>query len=426
MEKLHNSIFEKLKQAAKAAMESPTKEEGMRHLAQAFTLFSQETQRLKERYAQLESRFQEVNTELDTTNMQLRAKLIELQTLSSYLTNILKNISQGIMFIDKEGIITTCNEACADLLHMPKEKLLWRNFWSLFSDDFFGFSMRRSLDLGICHKTCYMTLSIPGKENKEIEVSTSYVTDSPKDYQGVILLLRDITQIQKLQMTASLNDRMKELGQIAATVAHEIRNPLGGIRGYSSLLYRDLEKMPHLQEMAYQIIEGTKALERLVSNVLHFARPIEIHREPVDIKEMIQELIKFVKVDPACPSHVRIDLHLPQEKFIVSLDKQLFHSALLNLLSNAFQAIETEEGIITISLVQNNDNLVLNISDTGKGIDPTDQEKIFTPFFTTKATGTGLGLAETYKILQAHFSHIEVRSQPKVGTTFTITIPLKK
>ncbi len=103
-----------------------------------------------------------------------------------------------------------------------------------------------------------------------MEISTSFVYDGPKLYHGMILLLRDIGEKQKLQNIAGRNDRMKELGELAATVAHEIRNPLGGIRGYASLLMRDLEESPHLQEMAGYIIEGTKALEKMVSAVLHY------------------------------------------------------------------------------------------------------------------------------------------------------------
>jgi len=423
---MSDSLFTQLREAAQSAMKSKSVEDGMKHLAHAFALFSQETNKLKEAYFRLQQRFQSVNTELEKTNSQLRQKLTELKTVSSYLDSILKNMSQGIIFIDKEGIVTTCNDAAAKLLKVDGEKLLFSNFWSFFQDDFFGFSLREALNFGLSKKTNYITLAVDGQDNKEIEISTSFVSNSPKAYQGIIIMLRDITRLQRLQTIASRNDRMKDLGEMAASVAHEIRNPLGGIRGYASLLFRDLQDSPHLREMAHHIIEGTKALERLVSNVLHFSRPIEIQPEPHDLVALIKEVYKFIKVDPACPENIKIELHLPQEKFEAPIDKQMIRSALLNLISNAFQAIEENEGFITIALMKRLDSYIITISDNGKGIEPHELEKIFSPFFTTKDGGNGLGLSETYKIIQAHFGNIDVRSQPKVGTTFTITLPLKK
>ncbi len=231
--------------------------------------------------------------------------------------------------------------------------------------------------------------------------------------------------MKRLQLLANRNDRMKELGEMAATVAHEIRNPLGGIRGYASLLLRDLEGSSHLKEMVQHIVNGTKSLERIVNNVLHFARPIEITQKDEDINKLIKEVCKLIKVDPAFPPNVSIETHFHSSCFVVSIDKECIRSALLNLLVNACQAI-TNKGKITISLIKNNDSCVINISDTGIGINKEDLENIFSPFFTTKEEGNGLGLAETYKIIQAHLGTIDVRSHKDVGTTFTLTLPLKR
>ena len=424
---MSDPLFDQLKEAAQSAMQSNNIEDGMKHLANAFSLFSQETNKLKQAYFRLQNRFKDVNIDLEKANVELISKLTEIKTVSSYLDSILKNISQGILFIDKEGVITTCNDAAADLLKIDIKKILFGNFWSFFQDDFFGFSIREALNFHLSKKTNYLTLTIDGGENRELEISTTFVSNSPKAYQGLIIMLRDITRLQRLQMIASRNDRMKDLGEMAAGVAHEIRNPLGGIRGYAALLYRDLQGSPHLQDMANNIIEGTKTLERLVSNVLHFARPIEIQPQPHDLSSIIREVHKFIKVDPACPENIKIELHLPEEKLEAPIDKQLIRSALLNLISNAFQAIDDDNnGLIIISLMKHMDTYIITVSDNGKGINGNDLEKIFSPFFTTKDRGNGLGLSETYKIIQAHFGNIEVRSQPKIGTTFTITLPLKK
>lgn len=419
-------LLQKIEEAAKNAQNSSTVEEGMGHLAKAFSLFSQESAKLKDNYYHLQERFKAVGFELETTNEQLREKVSELKTLTCYLNNILKNMAQGLLFIDKEGTITTCNEAALKILNLDESKILYNSFWNFFSDEYFGFSLRNALTFGLSQKMSYLCITSNHKEKKEIEVTGTYVAEAGF-YQGIILMLRDVTEMQKLQMIASRNDRLKELGEMAAVVAHEIRNPLGGIRGFASLLYRDLEATPHLQEMAHYILDGTKSLERLVVNVLQFAKPIQLQPALYDIVLLIKEVLRFVKVDPTFSSHIKIDFHLTVEKFEAFVDKELLKAALLNLFMNAIQSMEDQKaGLITLSLIQTNDSYKISISDTGKGIEEKDIDQIFSPFFTTKQKGTGLGLSETYKIIQAHFGTIDVRSEHKVGTTFTITLPLKK
>jgi signal transduction histidine kinase len=423
---MHPSLLNQIQQAADLALKSPSLDEGVRHLINAFSLFSEESKRLENGYERLQERFKEVHTELEKSNHSLRQKILELNTLSNYLNNILKNISQGLIFIDSEGIITTFNLAAEGILEKESSKILFANYWDHFSDDFFGFSIRHALAFGLSHHLTYLNLSLFESHKKEIEVSASYVYDAPKKYQGIILLLRDVTKLQKLQSIANRNDRMKELGEMAASVAHEIRNPLGGIRGYASLLFRDLESSTHLQEMAAFIIEGTKTLERLVNNVLQFSRPIHLQPTLIDLGRFLKEICKFMKVDPSFPENVTLNLHLSQEPLYAPIDKELLQSALLNLFVNALQAMEEKGGTLTLSLWKNNDACVITVADTGKGIESKDLEKIFSPFFTTKQKGTGLGLSEAYKIIQAHLGHIDVRSQLGAGSTFTVTLPLKR
>jgi PAS domain S-box-containing protein len=417
------SLISQLKEVADKAMNSKNIDEGMKYLSLAFKLFSRETNNLKAEYALLKQRFENVNEELEKTNITLRKKIKERNIVSNYLNSILKNISQGIIFIDSDGIIITINNAAQKILEKESKNLLFKTFWSNFNDDFFGFSMRKSLNLRLSHNLNYITLSSNENSQKQIEISTTFIHDKYAS-EGMIIVLRDISEIKRLELIANRNDRMRELGEMAASVTHEIKNPLGGIRGYASLLYRDLENSKHLQEMAAHIIEGTKSLERLVNNVLHFSRPVKANLVPSNISLVIKEIINFIKVDPSFPKEISLECHIPKEKIFVSLDKELFKSAILNLIINATQAIE-DFGKITITLIKNNSCCMINISDTGKGIEQKDIENIFSPFFTTKKHGNGLGLSETFKIIQAHFGTIDVRSRVPLGTTFTIILPIK-
>jgi signal transduction histidine kinase len=299
---------------------------------------------------------------------------------------------------------------------VKREELLFKRFWEVFPDDGFGFSMREALKFGISHKLLY---------RKEMEISTTFVYEGPKLYHGMILVLRDMSEKQRLQLIANRNDRMKELGEMAATVAHEIRNPLGGIRGYASLLHRDLEGVENLQEMAGLIIEGTKSLEKIVGAILHYSKPIQIQPQTLDLGAFLKQMGKFIRVDPAFPVHVKLALHIPDAPLLAPFDPEALRSAMLNLMFNAFQAMP-QGGILTISLLKRESSCQITVEDTGVGIEESQLSHLFSPFYTTKKGGNGLGLVETQKIIQAHFGAIDVRSLLGKGTTFTITLPLKR
>lgn len=414
-----SNILQQLRDVANKAMQSQNIEEGMKYLAKAFALFSQETESLKISYDKLQERFQMVNEELENNHLELKKKIRELNILNSYLNFILKNISHGIIFIDQEGSITTFNKEAEKIFQMAEKEILCKKYDQFFSDTFFGFSIKNSLNKK--ESSTLETISL--ENNKQIEISASYM--DVKEYQGLIILIKDVTEIQKLQVIANRNDRMKQLGEMAATVAHEIKNPLGGIRGYASLLFRDLENSKHLQEMAGYIIDGTKTLERLLNNVLHFTRPLDLKFEIIDLTILLKEICNFIKVDPTYSKEILFETHIPQDEILVKIDRDLFRSAMLNLIVNAYQAIPSK-GKVILSLIKNGYSCMITVSDNGVGIDPKDMENIFTPFFTTKKGGNGLGLSESYKIIQAHMGYIDVRSKLNFGTTFTIQLPLKE
>ena len=406
---MSDQILHQLQESAQLALNSESVQEGVQHLSRAFSLFSEEAARLKTAYAKLQEQFLAVNQELGV-------KAANSVRLTHYLNNILKNISDGILFIDLQGVVTICNEAAQKILGIKPEEVLFKKFWENFQDESFGFSMREALKFGISHKLLYQ---------KEREISTTFVYEGNKLYHGMILVLRDISEKQKLQLIANRNDRMKELGEIAATIAHEIRNPLGGIRGYASLLYRDLEEDPHLQELAGFVIEGAKSLEKIVNAVLHYSKPVQIQPQTLDLCAYLKQIGKFVKIDPAFPSNVRLELHIPDAPLLAPIDPEALKGALLNLIFNAFQAMPLG-GALTISLLKMETSCQIGIADTGIGMEEEQMKSLFLPFFTTKQSGNGLGLVETQKIIQAHFGAIDVRSLPGKGTTFTITLPLKR
>lgn len=400
-------LFTELQQSAEKALQSKTVEEGIYHLSSAFSLFKTASANLQEK--------------LESVNQELNTKVQELNRISLFLKNILENISEAILFIDLEGNLLTMNKAAREALGFKDDGFVAKKFSSLFSNDFFGFSMREALAFATSYRLIYKEI-----QGKEFEISTSFVLEGPKAYQGMVLILRDCTEKQRLQRAANQRDRLKELGEMAATVAHEIRNPLGAIRGYASLLHRDLEPVSSMREMAEAILEGTKSLETLVSTVLHYTRPIRLQTESVDLGVFLRQLGKFFKMDPALTQEVNFVTHIPDAPILAPIDPAALKSALLNLLFNGLQAMTPGGGILTLSLLKQEKTCQISVCDTGVGMNEEMQKNLFSLFFTTKKKGTGLGLVEVQKIVHAHQGTIDVRSTPKKGTTFTITLPLRR
>lgn len=355
----------------------------------------------------------------------LDEKLAELDKVTQYLNGILDHISQGILFVDLEGTITTYNAAAEKILGIPAEKALFHPFWSYFSDNQLGFSLREGLKTQKLPETSFATLT-SSHGTRELQIHASLVVKTAEEgARGAIILIRDVSKIRHLEAIADRNNRMKEIGETVALITHEIRNPLGGIKGFASLLQHDLADRPEQQKLATHIVEGADALNALLTNILDYSRPLQIELVKTDVVALVEEQIEAIRADSNLNKHITIRFEKPDTELLLPLDPYLFKSALLNLMVNAIQATPGE-GTLTLRLEKNVHFANLSVSDTGEGIPSDLQKKIFTPFFTTKSKGNGFGLAEVQRIIHAHNGTITVKSQESKGTTFTIKLPLKE
>jgi len=372
----------------------------------------------------------EVQLALEESNEKLAAKIKELDSITHYLISILCNISQGLLFIDLKGNVTTYNTAMEKILEIEPQRVLFKQFWNHFDDELFGFSIREALANQESPETHFASLNSPSGKHYELEINTTFIADEPQamreedSMQGIIILVRDITEIRRLQLISKRNSRMKVLGEMAATVAHEIRNPLGGIKGFASLLERDLADKPPLKKMATAIVDGTESLNQLVTQVLNYSRPLQPHFESIDLVELLQELRIQTLADSAVKNRIKILVETALPCLIIQGDMKILRSAFLNLLLNAVQAIP-EKGYISLRINQTDTHALVQIEDSGIGIPTENLEKIFSPFFTTRPDGNGFGLAEVYKAVEVHGGEIEVRSIIQKYTEFTLKLPLK-
>ncbi|MCB1114082.1 MAG: PAS domain S-box protein [Chlamydiia bacterium] len=399
-------------------------EEKIDALLKAFERFCSETSRLEVAYTTLKEEYKSANEELETANQELYTKVKELRELAGYLENILTHISQGIVFIDVKGYITIFNPRAEEIFSVPKQKVLGKPFNDLFDDKLFGFSMKEALKSKKAPSFNRLSFPIPSsKRERLLEIESDFI-DTEEEANGLIVTVRDVTENKRLELLANRNDRMKELGLLAAEVAHEIRNPLGGIKGFASLLKRDLKGQPKLESMAAHIVEGTDELNELVSQVLDYSRPIKPHFEIVAIEPLIHEIVEHIRVDKSLKPTPEFQIKIEPENLKASFDPHMMRGALLNLIRNSIEAMPKGGKITLTAKVEKND-LILDIYDTGPGIPKTEHEKVFSPFFTTKTDGNGFGLAEVHKVVLAQGGQIDLEPKADKGAHFKISIPQK-
>jgi two-component system sensor histidine kinase HydH len=217
-------------------------------------------------------------------------------------------------------------------------------------------------------------------------------------------------------------DRLSALGELSAGMAHEIRNPLGAIKGAVEILKDDYSPDEAKYEFIGILIKETDRLNRIVQEFLGFARPKIPEFQPADVNEAIESVLTLTAQESR-KAGVMVEKRLDPSIGKRSIDAGMLKQAFLNLILNAIQAMPNG-GILTIESSLQGRVLIVKISDTGTGIPEENRKKLFSPFFTTKKSGTGLGLAITYRIIENHRGTIDVASEPGKGTTFTVKIPV--
>jgi two-component system sensor histidine kinase HydH len=229
-----------------------------------------------------------------------------------------------------------------------------------------------------------------------------------------------------LQEKVKRSEKLAAIGELAAGVAHEIRNPLSSIRGFAQFLRHSLKDKPQEKEYAETMVTEVDRINRVVTDLLTFARPMTVEISPTDITELIEHSIRLVEAD-ALARDVKIQMNI-SDLTRLPLDANQITQALLNLLLNALQALPPKGNIeIGAELDASDSRLHLWVKDDGPGIPNNQLEKIFEPFYTTHQKGTGLGLAIVHKIAENHNGEIRVNSPPKGmtrGCCFSIIIPI--
>jgi len=418
-------------------------EEELKDFVTHFSTFNQVMQNLRSAYRELEERFGDLNLQLEQANSELKQSLAEKEKISGFLNNILESLTSGVLAIDLEGNVTLFNRAAEEILGYGTKEVIGKPYLEVIGK---GMEEKHSLPFVLKshqlnadeYKLCENgEKEVYSKNGEKIPVkfSTSLLKDKGGEILGAVEVFFDLTQMKRMEEEMMRVKTLAALGEMAAIVAHEVKNPLGGIRGFAELLDRDLETGDPRKSSVKKIMEGVETLDRIVTSLLNYVKPIQFSPRKIEIKKFLDETINFFKMDSSqVKENVHLEKKFPPDELFCHLDLEQFRQMLLNLLHNAVQAMP-QGGKIMVELNQDvainarpskpeKKWVILKISDTGIGMSKGTKEKLFTPFFTTKERGTGLGLSTVKKIVEAHWGEIEVESEPGKGTTVQVRLPM--
>ena len=247
--------------------------------------------------------------------------------------------------------------------------------------------------------------------------------DGDRRFLGFVLLLKDLREVYALRREIHRNQRLASVGRLAAGVAHEVRNPLSSIKGFATYFKERYREKPEDQQVAGIMIQEVDRLNRVIGQLLDFARPIKVVAKAVALPQLVTDSLKLVEVQ-AKEKAIGIETIIAPQLRTVFLDPDRVKQVLLNLYLNALDAMEAGGRLSVSAAAEDHDRwIVFKVSDTGHGIPKENQSQIFDPYYTTKSTGTGLGLAIAHNIVDAHGGRIEVDSAAGEGTTVTVRIP---
>ena len=336
------------------------------------------------------------------------------------LENIFESISDMVYFVGRDYVVKNINKAVSNRLGKPPKDIIGKKCYEVFH------GTKQPLS------ECPHQKTVEKREAFVEEVEDSYlggtfitssspIFDISGEFIGTVNVVSDITELKNLRERVIKTDRMAALGEVAARVAHEIRNPLVSLGGFARRLEKKLDG--NLKEYADIIAKEVGRLEGILNEILSFVKETRINKEIVSSNNIIDEVISLIwsEIDDRGIVLVK-EYSEPIELFV---DPNRIKDALLNILTNAVQAVGSN-GTISVKTYFRNGACIFEIKDTGPGIAEEDLTYIFDPFFTTKKSGTGLGLTITHRIIEEHDGSIEVESKPGAGSTFRVLIPLQK
>lgn len=375
------------------------------HLQTAFSDFTAASKSLEAYYQKLQEEVHYLTGVLEETNQQLSTALNRAEEAKDFLNGILQSLGEAIIVLDPKERVTMINRAAEEMLGMESPGIIGRPF--------------HDLDIIILEEGT-TTFLVTNKKRCQVIFSRSPIKDSDGLVRGYAVLIKDISLLKELEIQKERNKRLIAMGEMAAKLVHEIRNPLCSMELYASMLAGDLEHSVHA-ELAKGISQGISSLNHVLTNMHYFAIPQKPCFDWIDFEKTLEEL--FFMLRPLVEiKRIRLGKQLNGHRRLWG-DRELIKQVLLNILLNAVE-VAPEEGAVELFLKKGNEEeTVLEIKDHGPGIPSEFMERIFDPFFSLKEKGSGLGLSIAANIMQAHGGTIKVQSEKGEGACFQLIFP---
>ncbi len=253
-------------------------------------------------------------------------------------------------------------------------------------------------------------------------IATNVLSDDGT-FVGLMLIVKDLTQLKKLQMEVQRKDKLAAIGNLAAGVAHEVRNPLSSIKGYATYFKSLFEKDSENSKAADVLISETDRLNRVITELLELSKPSDVKLRKTALRPLLESTLRLIQHE-AQSANVQVDLEINDEVTFAFLDPDRFTQVMVNIYVNSIQAM-VDGGILNLNVSADQNHITISISDTGPGLKKEIARKMFDPYFTTKTKGTGLGLSIAQKIVEAHHGTIRVDSREGKGTSVIISLPAR-
>ena len=348
-----------------------------------------------------------------------RAARSSLSRIKAFSDSLVENMPIGLIATDAGGRLSAFNHTAeailkrtaAEVLGKPAEEILPGSCRELFRT------------LALERRLIERAFDCAVEEGRTIplQIIATTLCEENGAFVGHVLLFRDMTEIRRLEEEVARSRRLASLGSLAAGVAHEIRNPLSSIKGFATWFRERYRDNPEDRETAEVMIREVDRLNRVITQLLEFARPLTMHRVPTPLQAVIRHALKMVEGE-AQAKRIVVETDLSVEVGEIPLDADRMTQVLLNLFQNAIGAMEGG-GVLRISLDRRDEKGVrITVADTGIGIPKEELPRVFDPYFTTRPSGTGLGLAIVHKIVEAHGGEVRLESEPGRGTTATVLL----
>ncbi|HKG59879.1 MAG TPA: ATP-binding protein [Pyrinomonadaceae bacterium] len=357
------------------------------------------------------------------SDVRLAAATQSLANLRALHERIVASIRSGLVTTDLEGRIFTFNVAAQEITHYPEATIRGQDASILFSDlkEHVAQTLR-ALQTG--DNSPRFETSCLTSEGMRLRLGYSIAPLSTEagETTGMVITFQDLTQVRSLEETSRRQDRLAAIGRMAASIAHEIRNPLAAMRGSIQMLRSEMNSDPAQTELMEIILRESDRLNRIITDFLSYARPRSLIQARVDVGDLLHQTFALLRHSPEIGATQSIVEELPDDALYAEADEGQLKQVFWNLARNALQAMP-QGGTLRATLEKNsNERLRITFSDTGRGMSPEQVEHLFEPFSSTTG-GTGLGLSIVYQIIRDHGGTINVRSLVGQGTTITVELP---